>query len=109
MSTAIKLINDLSSRGVEFVLSSGKIRFRGARSVLTPEHIEILKQHRGEVVEFLLSTVDYPHGQGTFGRPRTWSGKIVSLSEWRAMTEWERHGNTGKAWNGLTQKWEPIP
>lgn len=109
MSTAIDLIENLSSRGVEFVLVSGKIRFRGSRSVLTSQHIETLKEHRGEVVEFLLSRADFPHGQAVCGRPKTWTGKVVSLDEWRLLSEWEKHGSTGKVWNGLTRKWEPAP
>ena len=26
------------------------------------------------------------------GRPRTWTGKVVSLAEWRGLTEYERNG-----------------
>jgi hypothetical protein len=43
---------------------------------------------------------------GFGGRPVTWTGKVVSLDDWRRLTDWERHGPNGKLWNGLTQKWE---
>ncbi len=49
----------------------------------------------------------FPHGQTAFGRPKTWTGKIVSLNAWRSLSDWERHGSTGKVWNGQSQKWEP--
>jgi len=47
-----------------------------------------------------------PYGQTFGGRQRTWTGKIVSLDEWRRATDWERHGSTDKLWNGLTRQWE---
>lgn len=40
------------------------------------------------------------------GRPVTWTGKIVSLDDWRNLTEWEKHGPDGRVWNGKTQQWE---
>jgi hypothetical protein len=38
--------------------------------------------------------------------PRTWTGRIVSLDEWRRLTEWEKHGPNGRHWNGITKQWE---
>jgi len=38
--------------------------------------------------------------------PRTWTGRIVSLDEWRRLTEWEKHGPKGRHWNGITKQWE---
>lgn len=38
--------------------------------------------------------------------PKTWTGRIVSLAEWRNLTDWERHGPRGRVWNALTRKWE---
>lgn len=29
------------------------------------------------------------------GRPRTWTGKVVSLAEWRTLSEFERTGRGG--------------
>ncbi len=48
-----------------------------------------------------------PYGQAIGGLQRTWTGKVVSLSDWHNLSEWERHGSTGKLWNGITRKWEP--
>lgn len=47
-----------------------------------------------------------PYRHSVTGSPCTWTGCIVSLDEWRKLTEWERHGSTGKMWNGLTGQWE---
>ena len=51
-------------------------------------------------------TPDFRHGKTVCGWPKTWTGKIVSLDEWRKLTEWERHGPDGRVWNGITRKWE---
>lgn len=37
--------------------------------------------------------------------PRTWTGRIVSLSDWRALSDWERHGPNGRLWCGLCRVW----
>jgi len=50
----------------------------------------------------------FPYGLGINGTPRTWAGRVVALDEWRRITDWERHGSTGKVWNGLTRQWEPA-
>lgn len=47
-----------------------------------------------------------PYRQSVTGSACTWTGRIVSLDEWRKLTEWDRHGSTGKMWNGLTGQWE---
>ncbi|WP_321363161.1 hypothetical protein [uncultured Celeribacter sp.] len=38
--------------------------------------------------------------------PCTWTGKVVSLEEWKRMSDWERHGPNGRHWNALSRKWE---
>ena len=48
----------------------------------------------------------FPHGLTCAGYPLTWTGRIVSLDEWRHLTEWERHGPRGRFWNGITKQWE---
>ena len=48
-----------------------------------------------------------PYGQTIGGLQRTWTGKVVSLSDWHNLSEGERHGSTGKLWNGIPRKWEP--
>lgn len=49
----------------------------------------------------------FSHGFSGDDYRRTWTGKVVSLADWRQMTEWDKHGSTGKLWNGLTRAWEP--
>jgi hypothetical protein len=48
----------------------------------------------------------FPHGEAAGGRPRTWTGRVVSLNDWRTLTDWERHGPNGRHWNGITRRWE---
>ncbi len=36
---------------------------------------------------------------------KTWTGRIVSLAEWREMSNWERHGSTGKMYCGVCREW----
>ena len=51
----------------------------------------------------------FPHGTA-FNRgdaPLTWTGRIVSLADWRNMTDWEKHGPNGRHWNGITKCWVP--
>lgn len=47
-----------------------------------------------------------PHRQTVAGFPCTWTGRVVSLADWRALSDWERHGPNGRHWNGLTREWE---
>ena len=49
----------------------------------------------------------FPHSQDLCGNPKTWTGLAVTLDAWRGMSDWDRHGSTGKVWNGLTRAWEP--
>ena len=50
---------------------------------------------------------DMNYGFTLNGYPKTWTGNIVSLDACRQAPEWEKHGSTGRIWNGLTQEWEP--
>jgi hypothetical protein len=46
-----------------------------------------------------------PPASPSASEQRTWTGRIVSLAEWRRMTEWERAGPNGRLWCGLCQSW----
>lgn len=48
---------------------------------------------------------DFKHGRSLTGRPRTWTGKIVSIEEWRSLSDWERDGPNGRIWCGQCQDW----
>lgn len=50
----------------------------------------------------------FRHGRSVSGSPLTWTGRIVSLADWRQLSEWERDGSTGKLWNGITRRWKPA-
>ena len=39
------------------------------------------------------------------GRVKTWTGKIVSLDDWRNMSDWDRHGPNGRIWCGIHREW----
>lgn len=52
---------------------------------------------------------DMRHSFAFNGHPKTWTGNIVSLNQWRHLSEWDKHGSTGKLWNGLTRQWEAEP
>lgn len=48
---------------------------------------------------------DYRHGQAVNGNPKTWTGKVVSLADWRGLSEWEKHGPDGRVWCGKAWQW----
>jgi hypothetical protein len=50
----------------------------------------------------------YAYGLTSGGRPQTWTGRIVPLEDWRNLSEWEKHGQNGQHWNGITKKWEEV-
>ncbi len=49
---------------------------------------------------------DMRHGFTIGGRPLTYTGRVVSLEDWRNLSDWEKHGPDGRIWNGKTQEWE---
>lgn len=46
------------------------------------------------------------HGQTAGGRVTTWTGRVVSLDEWRGLTAWQRHGPNGRLWCGTASTWK---
>jgi hypothetical protein len=47
----------------------------------------------------------FRHGRSVTGQPRLWTGRIVSLDEWRKLTAWERHGPDGRMFCGACREW----
>lgn len=47
----------------------------------------------------------FREGQDLFGRPRTWTGRIVNLDEWLMLSAWDRHGPGGRIYCGLCCRW----
>lgn len=50
-------------------------------------------------------TPEFPYGTSPAGRPLTWTGKVVSLAEWRALSEWDKHGPDGRVWCAISREW----
>lgn len=46
-----------------------------------------------------------PCGATIGGRAMTWTGKVVSLDDWRHLTAWDRKGPDGRRWCGLSKAW----
>lgn len=75
--------------------------------VATPSATEVTPAQRIAPRFTIVATPDaFPHGKAINGNPRTWTGRIVALDEWRRLTEWERHGPKGRDWCGISQRWE---
>lgn len=39
------------------------------------------------------------------GYARTWTGRVVSLANWRALSDWDRHGPNGRLHCGICRQW----
>lgn len=53
----------------------------------------------------LLKTAS-PDSLGGNGYQRTWTGAVVSLADWEALSEWERHGPNGRMFYADTWHWQ---
>lgn len=49
----------------------------------------------------------FRHGRSPDGRPRTWTGRIVGLDEWRKLSAWDQHGPDGRLFCGICRAWVP--
>lgn len=47
----------------------------------------------------------FRHGASVTGLPRTWTGRVVSLDEWRDLTAWDKHGPDRRMYCGVCQVW----
>lgn len=47
----------------------------------------------------------FRHGRSVTGNPLTWTGRIVSLDEWRRLSGWDRHGPDGRLFCGICRAW----
>lgn len=114
---AIDLVRGLTAAGVSLETDGRKIKWRdpSGGKVMTPDALGALAAHKAEVIDCLTGGKvaplppradqdDMRHGHA-FGSPKTWTGQIVSLAEWRDLSAWERHGPEGRMWNGITRQW----
>ncbi len=53
MSAAFRLIEQLTRQGVELSTDGRTIRYRGPETLLTPEMLERLKEHKAEIMRAL--------------------------------------------------------
>ncbi len=108
---AVSVLRELQAEGVQFTLVGDAVTWSGGAGHMTAERLAALKSGKCEVIAVLTHHTVAPglRGQTVGGRQRSWTGKVVSLADWRNLSDWERHGSTGKMWNGLTQQWETKP
>lgn len=99
-----RILHDLIQAGVRFEIDGGRIRWRNADGRVTPEVIDRLRSHKAEVIDFLTGE-PYRHGASVTGLPRTWTGRIVTLDEWRQLSAWDRHGPDGRLFCSVCQDW----
>jgi hypothetical protein len=71
-----------------------------------PENQKTEIPHRAVVSAADPHDTAHPSRLSVGGSPCTWTGKVVSLEEWKRLTDWERHGPNGRHWNALSRKWE---
>lgn len=129
------VFRDLIDAGVTFETDGERLRWRNSGGRITPDVVAILRHHKAEIVSYLevapqpaevapFPTPEpsqpsrpapsrpepdaFPYGHSVDGQPLTWTGKVVSLAEWKRLSEWDKHGSTGKVWNGITRAWEPM-
>lgn len=50
---------------------------------------------------------DPPPAFSITGRPLTWTGRIVTMDEWRRLSDWDRHGPDGRLFCGICREWVP--
>lgn len=48
---------------------------------------------------------DPPRAFSITGRPLTWTGRVVSLDEWRKLSAWDRHGPDRRLFCGACREW----
>ncbi|PTV95931.1 hypothetical protein C8J27_103261 [Rhodobacter aestuarii] len=79
------------------LIAPARPRVAGVASVASPQSPKVAPTGGG-----------FPYGTACdLGlSPLTWSGRVVSLDDWRRLSKWEKHGPQGKHWNGITRQWE---
>jgi len=48
----------------------------------------------------------FKYGLSFAGKPKTWTGCIVSPETWAGLSDWQKHGPDGRHWSGITKTWE---
>lgn len=58
-----------------------------------------------QVVNVKKSTDDMRHGFAVSRNPKTWTGNVISMSNWQRLTDWQKHGPNGRIWCGECRAW----
>ncbi len=116
--SAVDLVKELIAAGVTFETDGERVKWTAKAGLVTALALAELAAQKPVVIDFLtrqkivpFPTVKrdtYPHSRSALGSPTTWTGLPVTLAAWQALSDWDRHGSTGKVWNGLTRAWEPM-
>lgn len=69
-----------------------------SRAAATPPATEACAPHE-PIIE------DPPAEPDEEGFCHTWTGRVVSLIEWRTMSRWDRHGPEGRLFCGICRRW----
>ena len=79
---AVSLLRELQAEGVQFTVDGDAVTWSGGAGHMTAERLAALKSGKFEVIAALTrhSDAPSPHGQTFGGRQRTWTGKVVSLT-----------------------------
>ena len=83
-----------------------KMVYDGCRREKLDKNSDRLKAKYDDAESSLVT--DFKHGLSIGGRPVTWTSKVISLEDWRQLSDWEKHGPDGRVWNGKTQQWELL-
>lgn len=70
------------------------------------EKVEVERPHRPDLLQPSPDArSDPPRAFSVTGRPLTWTGRVVSLDEWRKLSAWDRHGQDGRMFCGACRDW----
>ena len=75
-----------------------------------PQSQPVQSQAPAQVLDFApqpASRQDRPARLSVGGRPVTWTGRVVSLADWRALSPWDRDGPKGQRWCAKARAWVP--
>ncbi len=109
---ALAKIENAAGTSATFATSATKSRFRGQKvanvaKVAAPK-LENRENRLVATNSAPSEKADMRHGFSIGGRPLTYTGRVVSLEDWRNLSDWEKHGPDGRVWNGKARAWEML-
>ena len=85
------------------------LRVAEVASVATPPRSNLESTPPARADRLDQGVAAFPYGSSPGGRPLAWTGRVVSLADWRTLTDQERHGPNGRHWCGVTKQWLQPP